>query len=411
MDVTTEKEGGRASVPGQELIGLRVADFSAVMAGPYCTRLMADLGADVVKVEPPGGEHTRSVMPHRSGFSSYYGMLNAGKRSICLDLKSDLGRLAALKLIAQSDVVVENYRPGVMARFGLDYPTVAEDNPSLVYCSISGYGQEGPWSDRPATAQVVQAVSGFDLGLLAYQRDQNRPASAGMFVADGLAGALAFGAITAALLARAQSGQGRHVDLSLLDGLLSMMVSEVQSAQFPDGYHRRSYPPLETQDGHVMIAVVNQRNFEGMAKAIGRPELVGDERFLTNADRWRHASELHEILEGWTRVRQTDECERRMLEAGVPASRYLTVADQLESEVLKARGTLVSAEDGAGPFRVVAPPFQYRLPDGTREARNADFRLLVAACGADTRAVLEDLIGPDQADLAIASGAAREAQV
>jgi CoA:oxalate CoA-transferase len=393
---------------GSELAGVKVADFSAVMAGPYCTRLMADLGADVVKVEPPGGEHTRSVMPHRDGESSYYGMLNAGKRSICLDLRSEPGRQAARGLIHWADVVVENFRPGVMARFGLDYDTVAANQPALVYCSISGYGQEGPWTGRPATAQVIHAASGYDLGFLAYQPNQDRPASAGMFVADGLSGALAFGAILAALRASTQTGQGRYVDLSLLDGMLSMMVSEVQSAQFPDDYHRKSYPPLETKDGYVMIAAVNQRNFEGMAKAIGHPELVQDERFRTNADRWRHAAALHDLLEAWTRQHEADECEREMLDAGVPAARYRTVAEQFEGEQLVARGTFVTAEDGAGPFQVVGTPFQYRRPDGARQPRSGRRPLLVSACGSDTRAVLEEVLGADEAARLLSAGVAGE---
>ncbi|HWD24014.1 MAG TPA: CoA transferase, partial [Acidimicrobiales bacterium] len=200
---------------GNELAGVKVADFSAIMSGPYCTRLMASLGADVVKIEPPNGEHLRTTPPLRAGNSVYFGMLNAGKKSVVIDLRNPEGRRAAEGIIAWADVLIENFRPGVMRKFGLDYESVAQRYPRIVYCSISGYGQDGPWVDRPAVAQVVHAVSGYDMALLHAQGQLDAPLATGPFIADAMAGALAFGGILAGLRARDHTGEGRYVDLSL----------------------------------------------------------------------------------------------------------------------------------------------------------------------------------------------------
>ncbi|MEM7749908.1 MAG: CoA transferase, partial [Pseudomonadota bacterium] len=171
----------------------RVLDFSTTIAGPHCSRLLADLGADVIKVEAPGGEMMRMRPPLRNGASAMYGQLNAGKKSLVLDLKSAAGAAAIKKLIENTDVVVENFRPGVMKRFGLDYAALSEINPKLIYCSISGYGQNGPSADQPAYAPVVHATSGFDLTHTAYQPDRDRPDYCGIFIADVLTGTYAFG--------------------------------------------------------------------------------------------------------------------------------------------------------------------------------------------------------------------------
>jgi len=390
----------------QELAGLKVADFSSVMAGPYCTRLLADLGADVIKVESPVGDHVRTASPMRNGHSSYFGMLNAGKRDVVLDLKIPQGRSAAAAIVAWADVVVENFRPGVMRKFGLDYETLAQSQPGLVYCSISGYGQTGPWIGRPATAQAIHATSGFDLALLSFQEQQMAPLSTGLFVADALAGSLAFGAVLAALRSQERTGVGGHVDLSMLDSLLSMMVYEVQTAQFPQGYDRKGYPPARTRDGYVMIAATSARHLAAMLDVIGRRDLLSDPRFNTTESRWRHAYELHEFVEQWTLSRSASECERAMVAAGVPAAQYGTVAMQLQGEQLRSRGSVIRAVDAAGEFAVLDVPFKYKSASTPEDDGAPRQPLRVPCMGEHTREVLHDLLGAQDAEDAIDSGGA-----
>ena len=170
------------------LAGIRVLDFTSMIAGPYASRLMADLGAEVIKIEPPGGEDMRQRAPLRDGHSSYFGQLNAGKKSVILDLKNPHAIALIKRLVETADVLIENYRPGVIARMGLDYATLAAINPRLVYCSISGYGQSGPDADRPASAPIVHAASGFDRALMEYAGDRQQPAAGAVFIADLLGG-------------------------------------------------------------------------------------------------------------------------------------------------------------------------------------------------------------------------------
>lgn len=386
-----------------ELDGVRVADFSAVVAGPYCTRLMARWGADVVKVEPPEGDHLRSLRPLRDGVSASFGALNAGKRSIALDLRADEGKAAAAALVDWADIVVENFRPGVMARFGLDYDTVSKTKPGIVYCSVSGYGQHGPWIKRPALAAVVHATSGFDLALAAYQGGMERPPVAGIHVADVLSASLALNGALTALRARDVTGIGRHVDVSMIDSMLSLMTGEVMTAQFPGEHNTRGYPPARTSDGFVMIGAVSQRLFEALMHAIGRPELIEDRRFSVNSVRWENARELDAVVEEWTSRRTGDECEQILLEAGVPTSRYRTVAEQFDNEQVLARQTFATAEDSAGTYEIVDTPYHLRGPGETFQPPELAH---VPALGEHSQSVLTDLLGADRADQLIAYGIA-----
>lgn len=401
----TEQPGRPQAGTRTELAGIKVADFTNVMAGPYCTRLMADLGAEVVKVESPSGDPVRTAVPVRDGHSSYFGMLNVGKKAVVLDLKVPEGRNAAAAIAGWADVVVESFRPGVMERFGLDYASLAATNQRLVYCSISGYGQSGPWIARPATAQAIHAVSGFDLALLGFQTGIEAPLSTGLFVADALAGSLAFGAILAGLRARDTTGVGGQADLSMLDGILSAMAYEVQTAQFPPGYDRKGYPPARTCDGFVMIAVTSQRHLEALAGAIGRPELIEDPRFATMEARWQHTLEFHQYVEAWTATRTAAECEEVMNRAGVPSSRYLTVAQQLAGAQLQARGSLLPVTDPAGTFHALDTPFRWRSPAYDPEAVPAR-QLRSPGKGEHTREVLTHVLGAAAAETAIAAGGA-----
>ena len=241
------------------LDGMRVVDFTTTIAGPYCTRMMADLGATVIKIETEEGDMMRSRPPLRDGASTSFGQLNAGKQSIVLDLKRPEAQEVVRRLLAGSDFLVENFRPGVMKRFTLDYEAVAQLQPKLIYCSISGYGQTGPSSGLAAYAPAIHAASGFDMAHLAYQPGRERPDNCGIYIADIVSGTYAFGAIMAALAHRHQTGVGQHIDVSMLETMLTLMVGEVQTAQFPVAPPSRPmFGPVKTKDGYIMPAAVSE---------------------------------------------------------------------------------------------------------------------------------------------------------
>lgn len=369
------------------LDGVRVLDFTAMMSGPYATRLMADLGAEVIKIEPPEGDHIRTRPPNRGGRSAYFAQLNAGKKSLALDLKRPAAAELIRKLAGKCDVVVENYRPGVMKRLGLDYEALAGLNPRLVYCSISGFGQQGSWAGRSAYAPVLHAASGYDMANMDYQEgDVERPLKNGIFVADVLGGSLAFGAIQAALFRAARTGQGENVDLSLLDAMLGLMVYECQEAQFPAERRRPVYAPTRARDGFLLIAPISQYNFEAMARGMGHPEWIGDPRFATIGGREHHWSELMRLLDEWAGERSAAECEAAMNAAGVPCSRYLTVREAMQLPPVVEREALQTIDDGSGPLKIPNPPFRFT---GTA----AHVRNRVPSLGGDGPALLAELLG------------------
>ena len=369
------------------LDGLRVLDFTAVMAGPYCTRLLADVGADVIKVEAPEGDMIRPPAGAFAGWrSAYFGQLNAGKRSLVLDLKIPAAVEVARDLARRSDVVVENFRPGVMQRLGLDYATLAADNPRLIYCSISGYGQTGPSATKPAYAPIIHAASGFDIAHMGYQTNVDRPARTGIFMADVLGGLNAFGAIQTALLQRERQGLGQSIDVSLMESMLSMMVYECSVASFSAENPRHTYSPLRASDGYVIIAPVSQKNFESLTKVIARPELTSDPLFSTIRARTGNWEAVMAIVEAWTETRPAEVCERLFTEAGVPCSRYLSVAEALHDEQLAHRGSLAKVVDGGEEYLVPNPPFKF-------SAARADAGALVAELGQHSSEILTEVLG------------------
>jgi len=359
----------QTTTPSQDaLAGVRVLDFTSVMAGPFATRMMADLGAEVVKIESLEGDQVRARPPQRDGRSAYFGHLNAGKQSLACNLKAPAMRDLLHRLVPRFDVIVENFRPGVMARFGLDYATLAALNPRLIYCSISGYGQSGPKAHAPAYAPVVHAASGFDMVNLAYQDGADKPATSGIFVADVLGGTHAFGAIQAALYQREKTGRGQYIDVSMLEAMVGMLIFETQEAQFPGDARRPLYSPLRTLDGFIMVAPTSPRNFEDLTTAVGHPEWREDPRFVTNAARNANWAALLAAVEEWTQTRSTAEAEDVLGRHGVPCGRYCTMTEVLADEQLAARGAFTEIDDGAGPFRVPNPPF--RMSESGTYARN-----------------------------------------
>lgn len=368
--------------------GLRVLDFSTTIAGPQCTRMLADMGAEVIKVESPDGDMMRSRPPMRSGESTAFGQLNAGKHSVVLDLKQSAAVEAARALAARADVLVENYRPGVMQRLGLHYEALAPLNARLIYCSISGYGQTGPSSQLPAYAPVIHAASGFDLAHLTYQGGRQRPDYCGIFVADVLAGVQAFGAIGAALNQRHRTGSGQHIDLSMLEAMLGLTLNELQSAQFPLPMPTRPiFGPVETADGYVNVAVANEKTFQGLARAAGRADLITDPRFEKYMDRRNHWSEFMDLIEDWSRTLDSAQCLAQLERHGVPASPYRTVKEALDDPQVAHREAFTEIEDSAGRFKVLKQP--YRM-SGSRVHPGR-----VASLGQDTERVLREAGLPD----------------
>ena len=348
--------------------GLRVVDFSTTLAGPHCTRLLADLGATVIKIEAPEGEMMRCRLPLRDGHSALFGQLNAGKLSVALNLKTPEGRDAAIKLARGADILVENFRPGVMDKLGLGHAVLCADNPALIYCSISGYGQTGPSASLAAYAPVIHAAAGYDLAHLAYQDGRHRPDSCGIYVADVLAGTYAFGAIGVALHMRQATGQGRHIDVSMLESTLSLMPSELQSAQFEAETAMPSRPlfgPIETADGYVMLAVGSEKSFRAMAEAMRRPDVIDDPRFARYAERRVNWAAYMAIVEQWSRGLSSDDCMAALDRHGLPASRYRTVAQALDDPQLAHRDALTTVHDGAGSFKALNPPFRIHGVDSS----------------------------------------------
>jgi crotonobetainyl-CoA:carnitine CoA-transferase CaiB-like acyl-CoA transferase len=339
---------------------LRVLDFTTTIAGPHCTRLLADLGARVVKIESPEGDLMRTRPPLRDGASSYFGQLNAGKKSVVLDLKKPAAGDIVRRLARATDVLVENFRPGVMQRLGLDYPALAAVHPPLIYCAISGYGQSGPSAGLPAYAPVIHAACGYDVAHLSYQEGRAKPDNNGIFIADVLSGTYAFGAIMAALHQRQRTGAGQLVDVSMLESMLTMTLAEIQRSQFPlPPPGRPMFGPIETRDGFIMLAVASERTFADLARAAGREDWLADPRFAAYADRRRNWHLLVEELEQWSRGLSTVECQAAFDRRGVPCSPYRTVEEALADPQLAHRQALGEVRDAAGVFRALNPPFRF----------------------------------------------------
>ncbi|MEQ8268612.1 MAG: CoA transferase [Parvibaculum sp.] len=364
------------------LEGLLVVDFTSMVAGPWCTRLLADCGARVVKIESAGdGDIMRYSAPVVDGMSRVYAHYNCGKESVTIDLKQAQGIEDARGLIEKADVVVENYRPGVMKRFGLDYETVKAANPRLVYCSISGFGQTGDLSTKAAYAPLVHAYSGLDHVFATTQAGDGAPLNCGVMIADVVAASYAFGAIQTALLHRERNGAGSHVDVSLMESAMSLVAQQYQEAQSEKPIRSMVFEPIRTRDAHVMIALVSVKTFLGVYPVIGRPEWVSDPDYNTLPGVMRNRQSIMAELSAWAAGRSTAECEQGMLEAGVPCSPYRSPAEQLDNRLLQARGSFGELRDADGSFTVLNPPFRLSGSDCTA-------RPFVARPGEHTEAIL-----------------------
>ena len=368
------------------LHGVRVVDFTTTIAGPHCTRPLADCGAEVIKLEAPDGDMMRSRPPLRNGASTSFGQLNTGKKSVILDLKRPEAREIMQRLVATADVVVENFRPGVMGRFGLDYPALKAVKPDLIFCAISGYGQTGPSAELPAYAPVIHAASGYDLAHLAYQGGERRPDYCGIYIADVVTGTYAFGAIMTALYQRRDTGEGQLIDVSMLESMLSLTLSEMQLAQFPGALiqGRPVFGPIATRDGWINLSVASERTFQNLAAAAGRRDWIEDPRFAKYPDRRANWGQLIDELEIWSKGLTSAEVQKVFDRHQVPSSPYRTVKQAMDDPQLAHRHSFTEIHDGGGTFRALNPPFRM-------SGAEAAAKPFVAALGEHSEAVLAEL--------------------
>ena len=351
-----------ALVPGP-LAGVRVLDFTMYVAGPYCSRLMADMGAEVIKVEPPGGEIMRNAPPFQGTQSAYFGHLNCGKKSIELDLKTPEAIAAIKRLLPSVDVVLENYRPGVMARLGLDHGSLTETKPDLIYCSISGYGQAGADSAKPAFATIINAASGFDMMMMDYETLLDRPPRHRSNAPDFMGGVHACAAICAALFGRDRNGRGQRIDVAMIDAIHNMMAYEYQAAQVENPQKVPIFAPIRASDGFLMVAPVSPANFQALARAVDREDLIVDPRFADSRDRMDNWDDLLVVIEGEVSKLTAEAAERRINDSGCPCARYLTLAGSMDRPHVNERGAAVDMVEGAETYRVANTPMLFTATD------------------------------------------------
>ena len=350
---------------------LFIVDLSRILSGPVCTMVLADMGAEVIKIEPPplGDDSRQWGPPFIGGISTYFLSVNRNKKSLGLNLKSAEGRQILWKLIERADVLIENFRPGVLDRLGFGYEAVAKANPRTVYCSISGFGHTGPCRDRPGYDVIAQGESGM-MDLTGYP--DGPPTKVGASLADVVAGLYAVQGILFALLARHRTGEGQHVDVSLLDGMVSTLTYQaliyLSTGRSPKRMGSRHpsivpYECFEAKDGYVNVAVTNQKQWENFCRVLGFPELAPDPRFEEMKARLAHCHELRPIIERVLSTMTRAEVIALMSGAGIPAGPINTVGEILEDPHLRAREMIVElTHPEYGPLRVLGMPIK---PSGT----------------------------------------------
>jgi CoA:oxalate CoA-transferase len=382
------------------LDGTTVIDLSHFVAGPYCSMLLADHGAKVIKVEPIDGDPTRCIEPRvgdeEGGVSVYFARLNRNKESLSIDLRSERGRAVLTDLVRGADVLVENFRAGALARLGFSAAELAALNERLVYCSISGFGHTpGPYRDRPAFAPVVEAMA----AVTRWNPAGGSPLVVGLAVGDLFTGSMAFGAINMALYERERTGKGRHIDMSMYDAMLSLNERPVFLAAQLDGVDARAGAPVfastpsdifPTKDGHITISIVGEHIWERFCEAIGRADLVEDARLASVPGRIEHYDDvLMPAMDAWLQRHTTAEAVEVLLAGGVPVGEVLSPAEVVESEQGRLRNMFIDVPTYAGiDVTAAASP----IPWG--EAPRVEG---IPALGEDTVEILEELLGYDRA--------------
>jgi crotonobetainyl-CoA:carnitine CoA-transferase CaiB-like acyl-CoA transferase len=359
-----ETRGSGKALP---LSGFRVLDLTRFLSGPYCTMVLAEFGADVIKIEQPHtGDDSRRLAPKIDGESYPFAMPNRSKRSVSLDLKTEQGLAVFRRMAAEADLVIENFRPGVAQRLGIGYDDLKAVREDILYCSISGFGQTGPYRDRPGFDIMAQGMVGF---LRMTGEPGGRPAKVGIAINDIAAGATAIYSILAAEMHRRMTGEGQYMDISLVDAGLAWAVWE-SGAYFGAGEvpqptgtrHRRStpYQAYRTSDGYVTIGAANDRLWLRLLTALEKPEWATDPRFATLPDRMAHIDELEQEIEAITTTRTTEEWIKRVDEAGVPCGPVLTFDETLSDPHVIARDMVAELEHPIiGEMRTIGPPTKF----------------------------------------------------
>jgi crotonobetainyl-CoA:carnitine CoA-transferase CaiB-like acyl-CoA transferase len=391
---------------GGPLGHVRVLELSRVLAGPWAAQTLADLGASVIKVEKPGtGDDTRTYAPpyaanrdgSHSGESAYFLSTNRGKRSVTIDFIHPEGQKLVQALAAKSDVVIENFKVGGLAKYGLDYPSLQPLNPGLIYCSITGFGQTGPYRQKPGYDFMIQGIGGLmSITGEPDQRPGGGPMKVGVAVADIFTGLYAAIAILGALAHRDRTGTGQHIDLALLDTQVAVLANQAMNYLVTGVAPQRlgnahpnivPYQVFAASDGHIIVAVGNETQFARMCEVIGRPELASDARFASNASRVHNREELIAILQGIFVTRTMRDWLQALERAGVPCGPINTVADVFADPQVQARGLKLDLpHPSIGSVPSVANPIKY-------SATPIDYRSAPPMLGADTDEILREMLG------------------
>lgn len=382
---------------------VRVLDLTWVLAGPFASMILADLGAEVVKVErPPNGDISRTTGPYQNGWSGYFFSINRGKKSVSIDLRSDDGRGLFLELVEKADVVIENFTPGTMKRLGLDYEALSARNPRIIMASVSGFGQTGPYSDRPALDIVVQAMGGV---MSITGEPGGGPVRPGTSYGDLTAGLFATVGILTALHERERSGKGQAIDISMLDCQLAVLENSIMryfvTGEVPErlGTRHPSATPFQafpTADGHIVVALAfgEENQWALLCAMLGVPELIDDERFETGPKRTRNHAVLEPVLNEAFRRRTTAEWYADFLAAGIPCGPVNTIADVVNDEQVKFRQSI----------KEVTHPVAGTIPIAESPVRMSRSETGIGgpppSMGADTGSVLEAWLGMSPAEVA-----------
>lgn len=372
------------------LSDIKVLDLSRVLAGPFCTMILGDLGAEVWKVESPtnGDETRRWGPPFQNGVSAYFLTANRNKKSITVDLKTEEGIQLIKNLVKKADVVINNFKTGTMEKLGIGYETLNEINPRIIYCSITGFGETGPYKDMPGYDFIIQAMS----GLMSITGDEKSgPQKLGIAITDVLTGLYATIGIQAALLERTRSGKGQKLDISLYDSAVSALINigsnYLMSGEIPKrlGNHHANivpYQTFKTKDGEIVIAVGNDNQFKALCDILEKPELAEDERFLTNPVRVKNREQLIPLLQNLFRKKPSTYWQEKCNENNIPCGPIQNLKQVVNDPQLDARGMFIDMEHPtAGPVKMIASPLKlsrtpvsYRFPPPDHGEHNPEIQ-------------------------------------